>query len=315
MSYKHHPKLTVLMSVYNGMPYLTEAVESILKQTYKDFVFLIIDDGSTDGTFDWLKKINDERVQIFHQKNSGLGAALNTGLSMIDSKLVARMDADDIALPERLEKQMKFMEENQNVGMAGCGFAFTLDGATYAAAPPLPLMHDRIVNILLKGGHAISHPTIIFRLAIARDIGGYRIKGVGQDWDFLIRMGEAARLSNLSEILQLYRLQPKSSAWKAVENTIRGQEFAMTCAQKRIQGAKEPSIKEFYYEWDNRAWIARLRTRLECISAVNYRQYVVAYLEKRRTMSLVWLMVACVCSPWRVILRLQKSLFSRCSFR
>ena len=198
---KLHPKLTVLMSVYNGMPYVKEAIYSILHQTFRDYIFLIIDDGSTDGTSDYLKTIKDKRVCIVHQKNAGLGAALNVGLNMIETKYAARMDADDIALPGRLGKQVKFMEEHSEVGMLGCRFVFTINGLKHDLSPPLPLMHAGILDVLSKGGHAISHPTVCFRTDLAKSVGGYRISGEGEDWDFFLRMSEITHLANFDEVL------------------------------------------------------------------------------------------------------------------
>jgi len=88
-------EVTVLMTVFNGMPYLAEAVNSILRQTLSDFEFVIVDDGSTDGTADFLKSLEDPRISIIHQENRGTAAAANHGLENINTRFVARMDADD----------------------------------------------------------------------------------------------------------------------------------------------------------------------------------------------------------------------------
>ena len=102
------PRVSVIMSVYNGERYLWEAVESILGQTFTDFEFIIIDDGSTDQTAKILRAIGDERVRIFfNEKNIGLAGSLNRGLGLARGEYVARMDADDISLPARLEKQVE----------------------------------------------------------------------------------------------------------------------------------------------------------------------------------------------------------------
>src|ERR1051326_9037935 len=112
------PHVTVLMSVFNGEDFLAEAVESILAQTFRDFEFLIIDDGSSDGTPEILSRYasRDTRVQTFHQQNKGVIASLNEGLRLARGDYIARMDADDIAFACRLEKQFKFMECHSDVG-------------------------------------------------------------------------------------------------------------------------------------------------------------------------------------------------------
>src|SRR5262245_44814994 len=104
------PKVTVLMSVYNGMPYLTEAVDSVVGQTLKDWILLIIDDGSTDGTAAYLDSLTDPRIQVVHQENRGLAGALNHGVDLCQTEYLARLDADDVALPTRFEKQLAFLE-------------------------------------------------------------------------------------------------------------------------------------------------------------------------------------------------------------
>jgi glycosyltransferase involved in cell wall biosynthesis len=303
-------KLTVLMSVYNGLPHLTEAIKSILYQTLKDFTFLIIDDGSTDGSSEYLDTIIDPRVQIIHQNNQGLGAALNRGMSLIETEYVARMDADDIALPRRLENQINYLRANNEIGMLGCRFAFTIDGSHYDAQPPLPLSHNEIIDVIMRGGHSISHVTIMFKLDAALRIGGYRINGVGQDWDFFLRMGEVSKLANLNDVLQLVRIHSNSYAWKNVEKTILGQRFAIACKERRRKGLREPNITVFTTEWERRNRVKHLHTRLQCVSAVNYRKYIYARLSNHKFAAFLRLFIAGISSPSRVILRLHKFLLN-----
>ena len=114
------PKVTVLMSVYNGEKHLREAIDSILNQTFGDFEFLIINDGSTDRTADILQSYQDSRIKIIHnEKNIGLTKSLNKGLKLAKGEYLARMDADDISYPNRLEVQYEYMEKNPNVGIVG----------------------------------------------------------------------------------------------------------------------------------------------------------------------------------------------------
>src|SRR2546423_279818 len=116
--------LTVTLPVYNAMPYLQAAVESILGQTYSDFEFLIIDDGSSDGSADYLRSLRDPRVRLSVRENRGLGATLNELFRNSRTEYVARMDADDICEPRRLEKQMAFLRDHGNVVMLGTGIDF-----------------------------------------------------------------------------------------------------------------------------------------------------------------------------------------------
>ena len=120
---KKNIKISVVMAVYNGEKYLRSAIDSILSQTYIDFEFIIIDDCSTDNTANILESYTDSRIQIIrNEKNLRLPASLNKGLKIAKGKYIARMDADDIAMPDRFEKQVKYLEAHQEVAVIGGSF-------------------------------------------------------------------------------------------------------------------------------------------------------------------------------------------------
>ena len=116
------------MSVYNGAPYLHEAIKSILGQTWSDFEFIIINDGSTDDSLQIINSFNDPRIIVIDQENIGLADSLNKGLDLAQGDLIARMDADDISLPYRLQKQIEFMINHPMVGVCG-SWVKTVGGA------------------------------------------------------------------------------------------------------------------------------------------------------------------------------------------
>src|ERR1039458_3032292 len=124
MAKQHTPLVSVVMAVRNGMPYLTESIESILAQTMRDFEFIVINDGSTDETERYLGGLADSRLRIFSQANAGVGASANRGIALARGRYVARMDADDVSLPTRLERQVQFLRENPEVALVGTQFAF-----------------------------------------------------------------------------------------------------------------------------------------------------------------------------------------------
>src|SRR3989338_10709157 len=120
MKFSQTAKISVIMSVYNGMPYLPEAVKSILNQTYKNFEFIIIDDASTDQSTKYLRFLKDKRIKLIkNSKNLGLAASLNKALKFAKGEYIARMDADDISLPKRFEKQVKFFKKHPSVDICG----------------------------------------------------------------------------------------------------------------------------------------------------------------------------------------------------
>lgn len=302
-------KLTVLMSVYNGMPHLKQSVESILNQTYKDFCFLIINDGSIDNSLDYLNSIKDKRVKIISQTNKGLGAALNLGLEHIQTKYIARMDADDIARPKRLQLQIHKMETDKNIIMLGTGISYTVDGEKSGFSPPMPLQHHQIKSILLKGGHAISHATIVCRTEAIKNVGAYRVTGVGQDWDLFLRMSEYGKIANLREILLHVRLNNKSNAWKFSDEVIKGKYFALECANCRIKGMPEPSISEFHKKWDAQNFKKKVLRKLMMISDQLYRYAVLNWLQGRKIKSLSAFLLSAFLNPQKVILYIKRKLF------
>ena len=116
----NEPMVTVLMAVYNGEKFLKEAMESILTQTFTDFEFLIINDGSTDNSVKIIEEFNDPRIRLIHnEKNLKLIASLNKGISLAKGKYIARMDCDDISMPYRLEKEVDFLENSLEYGLVG----------------------------------------------------------------------------------------------------------------------------------------------------------------------------------------------------
>jgi glycosyltransferase involved in cell wall biosynthesis len=202
------PAVTVLMSVYNGLPYLDQAVESILVQTFSNFEFLIIDDGSTDGSREVLKTWadRDERIRlVLHSKNRGLGYSLHEGVKKAQGNWIARMDDDDIALPDRLERQISYLSENPDVDILS-GWAIDCDGdGNPLRLRQVPISHDEIVRLIWT--IPIVHPAVIFRRSAILDAGSYSSTlRRRQDYDLWFRCVEAGlRFANLPEPLIYYR--------------------------------------------------------------------------------------------------------------
>lgn len=156
------PVVSVLMSVYNCEEYLREAVDSILNQTFMDFEFIIIDDGSTDSTAAILAEYERKftRLCIHHQTNQGVIASLNMGLELAQGKYIARMDADNVSLPERLAKQVDFLETHPEIGVLGTG-AQIMDGyGNTSQTVQFPTQHG-VLRRCLCFFNPIVHPTVM----------------------------------------------------------------------------------------------------------------------------------------------------------
>jgi glycosyltransferase involved in cell wall biosynthesis len=199
------PEISVLMPVYNGEKYLAEAIRSILDQDYKDFEFLIINDGSTDNSGKIISSFKDDRIRLLENgQNIGLVNTLNKGLDAASGKYIVRMDCDDISTKNRLGIQYKFMEENINVGASG-SYYFLMRGNKKAVAD-FPLSDEEIKCFLLFNS-PIPHPTAIIRRSVVKQYGlKYSSDYLNaEDYDFWSRVSENSALQNLPEKLLCYR--------------------------------------------------------------------------------------------------------------
>jgi len=198
-------KITVLMPVYNGEKYLKEAIESILNQTYADFEFLIINDGSTDKSVEIIKSFSDQRIRfIENEKNLGLIATLNKGIDLALGEYIIRMDSDDVSLPQRLEKQVDFMDKNPDIGV--CGSWLTTIGDKKSHLWKFPENSDDIKTGLLFFC-PFAHPTVIMRKSVFIKNNLYYSSDFihGEDYEFWIRCLKYTEFANIQEILLLYR--------------------------------------------------------------------------------------------------------------
>ena len=201
------PAVSVLMSVYNGEAYLTEAVDSILTQSLRDFEFVIINDGSTDGTAPLLRKYaaQDNRIVLIEQENTGLVGALNNGLAVARAPYIARMDADDIALPDRLARQHAYLETHPDIAVLGAAITL-IDEHNQRIRDIAYPQGDAEISAFIKKGSPIAHPVVMMRTAIIRALGGYRAAyRHAEDYDLWLRVFEHHRLDNLPDLLLRYR--------------------------------------------------------------------------------------------------------------
>ena len=209
------PFISVLMPVYNAKRYVAEAVRSILAQTFADFELIIIDDGSTDGSRAILEDLaaGDSRIRLVSRENRGLVATLNELMGMARADLVARMDADDVAIPERFEWQVEFLRDHPEVVCLG-GFQHHIDSeGRYLYLYTCPLGDPEIQDQMLLGHCEINHPSVMMRREVALAVGGYRAEMEHlEDLDLWLRMGERGQLANLDRVITRYRVHEKSKS-------------------------------------------------------------------------------------------------------
>jgi glycosyltransferase involved in cell wall biosynthesis len=204
------PLVSVVMSVYNGERHVREAIESILNQTFRDFEFIIVNDGSADRTRKILESCKDGRVVLIHQENQGLTKALNKGISLARGKYIARQDADDVSKPERLAKQAAFMEENQAAGLVSSWFEFIDERGNKTRIGQTPTDNAVIKERLIKINQ-FCHGAAMIRKEAVDTVGAYReFFKYAQDHDLWLRIAEKYEVWNLPEPLYSYRVLDKA---------------------------------------------------------------------------------------------------------
>jgi glycosyltransferase involved in cell wall biosynthesis len=204
-------KITVLMPAYNAERYIGQAISSVLGQTFADFDLLVVDDGSTDATADIVRSFGDPRIVLVQQENRGIAGALNTGLGMARSDLIARFDADDICYPHRLERQYRFMQESPAYLLAGSMVDYADMEGRYVFTYRPPGNTDRVIRRLSYKVCPFIHSSVIYRKEAVQSLGGYNLYAHGFEdhllWRLLIRTG---KVYNIPEVLMRVRFNPNS---------------------------------------------------------------------------------------------------------
>lgn len=213
------PTISVLMPVYNCEPYLDEAIRSIRGQTFADFEFVIVNDGSTDGSLDTIRRhaAEDPRIVMLDRPNGGIVDALNAGLETCRGEFIARMDGDDVALQERFDVQIKFLDSNPGVVAVGTQFQMIDYQGCPLSKSSFPTEPDLVLDHLIRfAGVGLQHPTVMVRHDAIKAAGGYRQQyEYAEDTDLFYRLANYGGLANVSRCLLLYRQHSESICSKS----------------------------------------------------------------------------------------------------
>jgi glycosyltransferase involved in cell wall biosynthesis len=250
-------RISVVMPTYKAMPFVRDAVQSILTQSYEALEFLIVNQHSTDGTDEYLDSLTDPRVRVVHRKQAGIGEALDIALREARSDWVARMDADDIALPNRLEREVEFIERHPCYALVSCAFGYIGGSSRRLKATHVQSLHHPpdydpcIDSMILDQG-------MLFRRDAAIAVGGYRdiLPGAGvEGLDLCLRLHESSyRLASIPDVLMLNRILPGgNTAVNFIRQRI-GWKYARACSAARRAGRQAPSAEEFLRQHWPRGW-------------------------------------------------------------
>ena len=227
------PQVSVVMAVRDGERWLSEAIDSVLAQTFEDLEFVVIDDGSVDSTPQLLAKYvaRDPRIRIVRQEPRGLVPALNRGLAEARASFTARLDADDVAASNRLELQVSYLKNHPDVALVG-SWAEKIDARGHGNGQARPATgHNELVRVLAKS-NPFLHSSVMFRTSVVRDLGGYRpVFEEAEDYDLWLRISERAKIANIPE--PLVRRRPHYGDFSQ-KKIIRGM-FSVRLAKKAAQ--------------------------------------------------------------------------------
>ncbi len=243
------PKVSVIMSVRNGEAYLKACIDSILGQTFGDFEFIIVDDASTDASAVLIDEytLADDRVRLVGNKeNLGLTKSLNIALKKARGEYIARMDADDIAFPERFEKQVKFLDENKDYGLVGSWAELINEKSETIGEQRYPTKYENLSKSLIRF-NPFFHSSIMMRKSSLDTAGFYNEDWkYAQDYELFFRLNRISKLSNLPENLLKSRVSENSITRK--KNTEQAK-FALR--------ARWEAIKRGDYSWFSIIYLSR----------------------------------------------------------
>lgn len=215
--------VTVLMPVYNAAPYLREAVDSVLNQSYRDFEFLIINDGSTDESRAILESYSDPRIKLIHQDNLGLISTLNKGLQLAKGEWIARFDADDICYPDRLEQQLNFLQQHPDHILVGSDADYMDKDGNYLFLFAIKGYSDEEIRRNKFLSCPVIHSSAMYKKEAVLKAGGYD-KGALTFEDHMLwrKLGDLGKMANIPKPLIKVRFNPESVT---IDENWRGEEF------------------------------------------------------------------------------------------
>jgi glycosyltransferase involved in cell wall biosynthesis len=214
------PTISVVMPAYNAAPFLDEAVTSILNQTFRDFEFIIVNDGSTDDTASILAKYqrSDNRINVYHQENQGTFAARNRGCRLARGKYLATMDADDVSFPDRLAKQIEYIERHPEIGILGTWIC-KIDKNGSLGGKWCPPTNARMLQWTLFFGVCVAAPTVLMRREVMEKLNFYRRVTTGvEDVDLWLRASCVTGFGNVPEVLLKYRVWEGNTSHTNLQN-------------------------------------------------------------------------------------------------
>jgi glycosyltransferase involved in cell wall biosynthesis len=311
--------LTVVMPVYNVARYVASAIQSVLAQTHADFRLLIVDDGSTDDTLRIARdfEARDPRIRVHTHANRGVANTMNTALSMCDTEWVACMHGDDLMLPQRLERQMRFVRENPDVAVVS-SLVDWIDEKSRVVGRSRSHLTSREAVARARcgdGSVAFPHPAVMFRRQVIIDVGGYRQDFFpAEDTELWNRVADAGHLVLVQpEVLLQYRLHASSASMSKSTVMMQKLEWMQRCIAARRGGNPEPTWEQYLESRRQGGILSRLNELRRETGNVMYQAAIGDFASRRYLRLTRRLLAAGVLRPGLVLSRLLPRLIGAAS--
>ena len=251
------PSVSVLMAVFNGIPHVREAVESVLSQSFDDLELIVVDDGSDDGSREYLESVADTRLKVTLGAHEGLTEALINATTVATGRYVARQDADDLSSPNRFEAQVAYLESHPDSALVGSAYS-VIDGVGRSLFDRAMPSGTGITDALGSGKSPFAHGAVMMRRDVLDEVGGYRSQfHFAQDFDLWLRIAERHQTENLSESLYRWRLPAGGDSSRKRYQQKAYVRLALECARARQVGEPEPLERVALIRNTNPGWIWR----------------------------------------------------------
>jgi glycosyltransferase involved in cell wall biosynthesis len=235
------PRVSVLLPVYNGEPYLQAALDSVLSQDFRDFEVIAINDGSKDRSGDILDACKDSRVRVIHQENRGLALTLNRALELATGEYLARQDADDLSLPQRFTQQVAYLDQHRECGLIGTWSHIWVENTGTDRGHRHPC-ENGVLQVMSIFDSFFVHSSVMARRSVMEGVGGYPTdpaRNPPEDFDLWSRMSRQCQMANLPVPLLIYREVAGSISREKAE-LIRARVHAIACENLTFELGPEP---------------------------------------------------------------------------
>lgn len=286
------PGITVLIPAYNSMPYLRSCIESVLSQSYRNIEVLVINDGSTDGTADYLDSIQDSRLRIIHQENQGFVASLNKGLAEARYDWVARLDSDDVMRNDRIQQQVQFLEDHPEVRAVSCNYRFiNANDKVTRFVRHTKLHHPPFFNP--STDENLLHVGMLYNRHDVLAAGAYRNLIPAEDLDLWLRMSQTVKFAVIADDLTYVRILESGLTTGNFMQQRMMWRYVKFCAKCRSNQQPEPHLDQWLKE--NEA--IHSKKRMEWKSGYHYRLAGLSFMNSSPIQCAWHLLLAAICSP------------------